>query len=115
MARQFSLSGLLGFSQHYVISTPFYGLNFTAKKQKNGATILSDIQFFNNSFLRENASLDTSTIKRLKGNKKFIHIVAPSTLFLYKTKLENKQRMQGVKALVPLLKDRFNIDLSQTQ
>lgn len=115
MAKQFSLLGLFGFSRHYLISTPFYGLNFTAKRQKNGATILSDIQFFANSFLKDNASLDTATIKKLKGDKKLVHIVAPSTLFLYKTKLENKQRAQGVKALVPLLKDRFNIDLTQNK
>ena len=107
--------GLLGVSQHYLISTPFYGLNFTAKRQKNGATILSDVQYFANSFLRDDASLDTPTIKKLKGDKKFVHIIAPSTLFLYKTKLENKQRTQGVRALVPLLKDRFNIDLSQNK
>ena len=115
MAKQFSLSSLFGFSQHYLISTPFYGLNFTAKEQRNGATILSDVQFFNNSFLKENASLDTITIKKLKGNKKFIHIISPATLFLYRSKLENKQRAQGVKALVALLKDRFNIDLSQNK
>lgn len=115
MAKQFSLSGLFGLRQHYLISTPFYGLNFTAKNQRNGAIVLSDIQFFANSFLKENASLDTVAIKKLKGDKKFIHIVAPSTLFLYRTKLENKQRAQGVKALVPLLKDRFNIDLLQNK
>lgn len=115
MAKQFSLWSLFGFSRHYLISTPFYGLNFTARTQKNGATILSDIQFFVNSFLKDNASLDTAAIKRIKGNKKLIHIAAPSTLFLYKTKLENKQRTQGVRALVPLLKDRFNIDLAQNK
>ena len=115
MAKQFSLLKLFGFSRHYLISTPFYGLNFTAKQQKNGATILSNIQFFANSFLKDNASLDTATIKKLQGDKKLIQIVAPSTLFLYKTKLENKQRTQGVRALVPLLKDRFNIDLAQNK
>lgn len=115
MAKQFSLSGLFGFSRHYLISTPFYGLNFTSKKQRNGAIVLSDVQYFTNSFLREDASLDNAAIKRLKGSKKLIHIIAPSTLFLYKTKLENKQRTQGVRALVPLLKDRFNIDLSQNK
>jgi hypothetical protein len=52
MAKQFSLSGLLGLSQHYLISTPFYGLNFTAKAQRSGATVLSDVQFFTNSFLK---------------------------------------------------------------
>lgn len=115
MAKQFSLSGLFGFSQHYLISTPFYGLNFTAKNQRNGGVVLLDVQYFANSFLKDNASLDAVTIKKLKGDKKLIHIIAPATLFLYKTKLENKQRTQGVKALVPLLKDRFNIDLSQNK
>ena len=85
MARQFSLSGLFGFSRHYLISTPFYGLNFTAKNQRNGAVVLSDVQYFANSFLKDNASLDSVTIKKLKGDKKLIHIIAPSTLFLYKT------------------------------
>ena len=115
MVKQSSLWDLFGFKRHYLISTPFYGLNFTAKRQKNGATILSDVQFFPNTFLKDNASLDTAAIKKLKGNRKLIHIAAPSTLFLYKTKLENKQRTQGVKALVPLLKDRFNIDLAQNK
>ena len=115
MVKQINLSKIFRFRQHYLISTPFYGLNFTAKQQKNGATILSDVQFFANGFLKENASLDTTTIKNLKGNKKLIHIIAPSSLFLYKTNLENKQRTQGVKALIPLLKDRFNIDLSQNK
>ncbi len=115
MAKHFSLMGLFGFSQHYLISTPFYGLNFTTKMQRDGAILLSDVLFSLNSFLKDNASLDSATIRKLKGNKKLIHIVAPSTLFLYRTKLENKQRTQGIKALVPLLKDRFNIDLSQNK
>ena len=115
MAKQFSLSGLLGLSRHYLITTPFYGLNFTAKNQRNGSITISDVQFFANSFLKANASLDVVSIKKLKGDPKFTHIIAPATLFLYKTNLENKQRTQGVKTLVALLKDRFNIDLAKNK
>lgn len=110
--KRINLSCFFGFSRHYLISTPFYSLNFTAKKQKKGATLLSNIQFFTHGFLQENTSLAPTIIKKLKGDKKFIHIISPVTLFLHEVKLENKQRIQGVAALLPLLKDHFNIDLS---
>lgn len=101
--------------QHFLLSTPFYCLNFTANKRKNDVIELEDVQHFTNGFFRDVTSIDPTALKTLTGGKKVICVTTPTTLFLYRTKLDSKLRNQGIKALVPILKDRFNIDLSQNK
>ena len=109
------LSNLFNSKHHYLIGTPFYCLNFISQKSKTGAITVSDVQYSTNSLFKDKAFVDASILKSLKGDKNIIYLVTPTSQFLYRTKIEAKMRNQGVRALIPLLKERFNIDLAQNK
>ena len=109
------LTSMFSSKQHYLLGTPFYCLNFVAQKSKTGAITISNIQYSNNSLFKDNAFLDASILRSIKGDKNVIYLTTPTSQFLYRTKIEAKMRNQGVRALIPLLKERFNIDLTQNK
>ncbi len=109
------LSNLFITKQHHLLGTPFYCLNFVSQKSKTGAISVSDIQYFTNSLFKDKAFVDASILKTIKGDKNVIYSIVPTSQFLYRTKVDAKMRNQGVRALIPLLKERFNIDLAQNK
>jgi len=109
------LTSMFSSKQHYLLGTPFYCLNFVAQRSKTGAVTISNIQYSNNSLFKDNAFLDASILRSIKGDKNVIYLTTPTSQFLYRTKIEAKMRNQGVRALIPLLKERFNIDLTQNK
>lgn len=109
------LTRMFSSKQHYLLGTPFYCLNFVAQRNKTGAVTISNMQYSTNSLFREKSFLDASILRNIKGDKNIIYLVTPTSQFLYRTKIESKMRNQGVRALIPLLKERFNIDLTQNK
>ena len=109
------LAGIFSSKQHYLLGTPFYCLNFVAQKSKTGAMTISDVQYSTNGLFKDKSFLDASILKNIKGDRNIIYLVTPTSQFLYRTKIEPKMRNQGVRALIPLLKERFNIDLTQNK
>ena len=109
------LASMFSSKQHYLLGTPFYCLNFVAQKSKTGAVTISNMQYSTNSLFKEKAFLDASILRSIKGDKNVIYLATPTSQFLYRTKIEPKMRNQGVRALIPLLKERFNIDLTQNK
>lgn len=109
------LTSMFSSKQHYLLGTPFYCLNFVAQRNKTGAVTILNMQYSTNSLFKEKAFLDASILKSIKGDKNVIYLVTPISQFLYRTKIESKMRNQGVRALIPLLKERFNIDLAQNK
>lgn len=83
-------------------------------KQKKSIEV-KDFQSFTNNILKSNCYIDPQIIKDVKGSKKVTYIVQPISEFFYKTKLETKKREQSISILRGLIKERFNIDLSQNK
>ncbi len=115
MALLSNLRNVFSKKQHYLMSTLFYSLSANTQKGKNGAIKISEIQYFHNNVFKENSYVDPTALKTIKGSKNLLYITAPSSQFLYKTKLEPRFQKQGVSALANLIRERFNVDLSQNK
>lgn len=113
--RAFFENMLFTSKEHFLIGTPFFCLNFVAQKAKTGITTIMDTQYFPNVILKDNMFIDSTVFKNLKGNKNVIYMVAPQTHFLYRTKMEAKARGRGINGLVSVIKERFNVDITQNK
>lgn len=105
---------MLNSKQSYLIGSPLYTLSFKVNSKKTGCNV-KDVRYFTNNPLKDKGYLDPGTLKELSDSKGIVYITTPNSRVLYRAKLEGRAKTQGIAGIVSLIKERFNLDLTENK